>query len=92
MNKQKEVQPNTTGQQNAPQKKKDIKTTLRNLLALVLVATVSVVGTLAFLNKQTEKKVNTFTGSAGISVTLTEPQWTKNTTDNITQGEFGCEQ
>lgn len=62
-------------QNNTVQKKKNIKTTIRNLLVLVLVAAISIVGTLAFLNKQTDKKVNTFTGSAGINLTLTEPNW-----------------
>lgn len=64
-----------TSQNNVSQKKKDIKTTLRNLLVLILVAVISVAGTLAFLNDQTSKKVNTFTGSAGIDITLTEDDW-----------------
>ena len=86
MNKQKEVQSDRVGQQNVPQKKKDIKTTLRNLLALVLVAAVSIVGTLAFLSDDDGKRVNTFTGSAGIQVTLTEDKWTA-VADDIAQGE-----
>ena len=76
-----------TAQNNVPQKKKNIKTTLRNLLVLILVAVISVAGTLAFLNKQTEKKVNTFTGSAGINLTLTEDKWTAVADDGVTQGE-----
>ena len=64
-----------TAQNNVSRKKKDIKTTLRNVLVLILVAVISVAGTLAFLNDQTTKKVNTFTGSAGIDITLTEDNW-----------------
>ena len=76
-----------TAQNNVPQKKNDIKTTLRNLLVLVLVAVISVAGTLAFLNDQTDKKVNTFTGSAGIDITLTEDKWTTTAADRPVKGE-----
>ena len=60
-------------------KKKDktsIKKMLGGFLALVLVAVVSIVGTLAYLGRTTGNTLeNTFTGSSDITVTLTEPNW-----------------
>lgn len=87
MSKPKKVQSDIVESKETPQKKKDMKTTLRNLFVLVLVAAVSIAGTLAFLSDNSEKKVNTFTGSAGIDVTLTEDAWTSIPDDDKVQGE-----
>lgn len=59
-------------QQNQKMNKKQLATTM---LAMVMVAVVAVVGTLAYLSRKTEEKTNTFTGSPGIDVELTEPSW-----------------
>lgn len=47
-------------------------------LALVMVAGISVAGTLAYLTAQTTEKINTFT-VGDISIELTEPDWTAGT-------------
>ncbi len=57
------------------QTRKTRKKHIRNALALVLVAVISVVGTLAYLSKKTGPTTNTFTGSAGLKLGLTEPNW-----------------
>ena len=44
-------------------------------MALGLVAVLSIAGTLAYLQKQSGSKTNTFTGSAGLKLLLTETQW-----------------
>ena len=44
-------------------------------LALVMVAGISVAGTLAYLTAQTTEKINTFT-VGNINIELTEPDWT----------------
>ena len=57
-------------------KKTNIKKVLGGVLALVLVAVISVVGTLAYLGSTTgTTKENIFTGSDDISVQLTETDW-----------------
>lgn len=59
-------------------KKTNIKKVLGGVLALVLVAVISVVGTLAYLGSTTgTTKDNIFTGSDDISVQLTETDWDK---------------
>jgi hypothetical protein len=67
------------------QKKKTKKKYIRNALALVLVAVISVVGTLAYLSKKTDPTTNTFTGSAGLRLGLTEPNW-ENSNDTAKDG------
>lgn len=59
-------------------KKTDVKKTLRNLVALVLVAVISIVGTLAYLQQKTGPVKNTFTGSDDITLKVIEPNWEKN--------------
>lgn len=62
---------------NASQKKtkrKNVRKWVRNGVALGLVAVLSIAGTLAYLQKKTDDKVNTFTGSAGLKLMLTENQ------------------
>lgn len=56
-------------------KKKNAKKWARNGVALGLVAVLSIAGTLAYLQKKTDPKVNTFTGSAGLRLELTESNW-----------------
>ena len=68
-------------------KKAEWKKNIKIAIAMLLVATISIVGTLAFLAANSDKKENTFTGSTGISVELTEPGWTQITNDTIVQGE-----
>lgn len=60
------------GQKKA--KKKNVRKWVRNGVALGLVAVLSVAGTLAYLSKKAEK-TNTFTGSAGLKLMLTESAW-----------------
>lgn len=63
---------------NAGQKKakrKNVRKWVRNGVALGLVAVLSIAGTLAYLQKKTDDKVNTFTGSTGLKLMLTENQW-----------------
>ena len=58
-------------------KKTNLKKTLGSILALVLVAVVSVVGTLAYLQTKTRPVQNTFTGSGDISLKVEETEWDK---------------
>ena len=68
-------------EQKKQKKKSNIKKVLGGVLALVLVAVISVVGTLAYLGSTTgTTKENTFTGSDDISVQLTETDWDKSGT------------
>ena len=66
------------------QKKKTRKKYIRNALALVLVAVISIAGTLAYLSKKTDTKTNTFTGSGGLEVKLEEPKWNEDNAKNYT--------
>lgn len=80
---------------NAGQKKakrKNVRKWVRNGVALGLVAVLSVAGTLAYLQKKTTDKVNTFTGSAGLKLMLTESAWDyDNDNDPNTDGSVaGC--
>lgn len=56
-------------------KRKRLKRKLASMTAMVLVLTVGMMGTMAYLSTVTTTKNNTFTGSKGISLQLTEPQW-----------------
>ncbi len=66
------------------QKKKTKKKYIRNALALVLVAVISIAGTLAYLSKKTDTKTNTFTGSGGLEVKLEEPKWDEDNAKDYT--------
>lgn len=66
------------------QKKKTKKKYIRNALALVLVAVISIAGTLAYLSKKTDTKTNTFTGSGGLEVKLEEPKWNEDNAKDYT--------
>lgn len=46
---------------------------------MALVAVIAVIGTLAYLGANSEKKENTFIGSEGISLNLEEKEWEKKT-------------
>lgn len=59
-----------------------VKKAIAGVLAIVLVAVVSVVGTLAYLGTQSDEKKNTFTGSAGIKLGLVEPNFETTQTSN----------
>lgn len=56
-------------------KRKRMKRKLASMTATVLVLTVGMMGTMAYLSTVSKKKINTFTGSAGISLELTETEW-----------------
>lgn len=62
-------------------KGKKIRNVLVGLLSLVLVICLTVAGTLAYLSATSNVASNVFTGSGGITVTLTEPSW-----DSATNG------
>ena len=73
------------GQKKA--KKKNVRKWVRNGVALGLVAVLSIAGTLAYLQKTTGEKVNTFTGSAGLKLSLTESNWDTNNNNTADTGE-----
>lgn len=52
-----------------------LKKKLASMTAIVLVLAVGVWGTMAYLSTLSNKKENTFTGSKGISLNLTETYW-----------------
>lgn len=52
-----------------------LKRKLASMTAIVLVLAVGVWGTMAYLSTLTDKKTNTFTGSGGILLKLTETNW-----------------
>jgi len=56
-------------------KKIKLKKKLASMTAIVLVLAVGVWGTMAYLSTLSNKKENTFTGSKGIALKLTEPYW-----------------
>lgn len=74
----------SAGQKKA--KKKNVKKWVRNGVALGLVAVLSIAGTLAYLQKKTKDKTNTFIGSTGLKLSLTESNWD---TDNDNQADDG---
>lgn len=65
----------------SPPNKRNLKQTIKSLLAMVLIAVIAVLGTLAYLGTNTDKEVNTFLGSAGIDLDLTEEDWTEEPDD-----------
>ena len=67
-----------TKNEKPKKEKKDIKKTLKSVLALVLVAVISIAGTLAFLQKKADQKKNVFLGSSGIDLTIQEPGFDAN--------------
>lgn len=60
--------------ENTP-KKKEIWKKLRGFLAMVLVAVISIAGTLAYLSTKSDKKINTFTATENIKLDLEEPDF-----------------
>lgn len=54
-------------------RKKVIWKKLRGFLAMVMVAVISIVGTLAYLSRKTDPITNTFTATPDIDVTIDEP-------------------
>jgi len=68
-------------------KKKNTKKWVRNGVALALVAVLSIAGTLAYLQKKTEDRTNTFTGSAGLKLSLTESNWDTDNDNTADDGE-----
>lgn len=69
-------------------KKRSVKKVLGGILALVLVAVISIAGTLAYLTTKTGPKKNAFTGSDDIALEVQEPNWTEDDSDDMdTDGE-----
>lgn len=68
-------------------KKKNVRKWVRNGVALGLVAVLSVAGTLAYLQKQSNEKTNTFTGSPGLRLSLTESNWDTDNDKTADDGE-----
>lgn len=68
-------------------KKRKLKKKLASMTAIVLVLAVGVWGTMAYLSTLSNKKENTFTGSKGIALKLTEPYWdeTPGTDEDLTE-------
>ena len=60
---------------NSSRKRKRLKRKLASMTAMVLVLMLGIMGTMAYLSTVSDEKHNTFTGSKGISLELTEPQW-----------------
>lgn len=69
------------------QKKRNVRKGIRNGVALTLVAVLSIAGTLAYLQKKTDPKTNTFTGSTGLKLSLTESNWDKDNDGTADDGE-----
>lgn len=63
------------GLNSSKDKKVEWKKNLKIVIAMLLVAALSVGGTLAYLSRETSELENVFTGSKGISLTLTEPEF-----------------
>lgn len=59
-------------------KRKRLKKKLASMTAMVLVLMLGILGTMAYLSTVSKPKVNTFTGSKGIELTLKEPEWNPN--------------
>lgn len=57
-------------------KKKEILKKLRGFLVIVLVAAVSILGTLAYLSRKTDRVTNTFTATDDIKIEIVEPTFT----------------
>lgn len=86
MEEQKLTEKNVINQNDTPKKKYKIKKILKNLLALVLVAVISVAGTWAYLNKKSERIPNTFVGSNGLDLLLKEEKYDKQKTKKYSPG------
>jgi len=69
------------------QTRKTRKKHIRNALALILVAVISVVGTLAYLSKKTTQTKNVFKGSSGLDLSLYEPKWESNKANSYTPSQ-----
>lgn len=67
-------------------KKKELLKKLRGFLAMVMVAVISIVGTLAYLSRKTDPKVNTFTATPDIDVKLTEDEFDEDEAGNYQPG------
>lgn len=76
-------------------KRKRLKRKLASMTAIVLVLMLGILGTMAYLSTVTKTKTNTFTGSKGISLTLTEPGWDSDddpsTTPKPGDGQYDAE-
>lgn len=57
-------------------KKKEIWKKIRGFLVIVMVAVISIAGTLAYLSRKTDRVTNTFTATEDIKIELTEPEFT----------------
>jgi hypothetical protein len=77
-------------QETKKKRNQKLKRKLASMTAIVLVLAVGVWGTMAYLSTLTDKKTNTFTGSGGILLKLTETNWDayKNGTTVLTQDEL----
>lgn len=64
-----------------------MKRKLASMTAMVLVLMVGIMGTMAYLSTVSNSKHNTFTGSKGISLGLTEPGWDADDDDNPDDGD-----
>lgn len=69
-------------------KKKQLKRKLASMTAMVLVLMVGILGTLAYLSTVTETKTNVFTGSKGIGLELTEPDYDPDEAGSYTPGKI----
>lgn len=68
-------------------KRKRLKRKLASMTAMVLVLMLGIMGTMAYLSTVSNEKHNTFTGSKGISLKLTEPGWDANDNGNADDGD-----
>lgn len=68
-------------------KSQKVKKVCLNLGALVLVAVIAVVGTLAYLSQVSDSKKNTFNGSKGLTTKVEEPEWHPEDGNNYTPGK-----
>lgn len=68
-------------------KRKRLKRKLASMTAMVLVLMLGILGTMAYLSTVSNEKHNTFTGSKGISLKLTEPGWDANDNGNADDGD-----
>ncbi len=77
-------------QETKKKRNQKLKRKLASMTAIVLVLAVGVWGTMAYLSTLTDKKTNTFTGSGGILLKLTETNWDayKNGTTVLNQEEL----
>lgn len=68
-------------------KRNRLKKKLATMTAMVLAFTVGILGTMAYLSTVSKPATNTFTGSKGISLKLTEPGWDTNDNGKADEGE-----